>query len=188
MLGLFGGFMCLRHLLLSLSLAAAAASEEKAAAGEKKAATKRPSSLAPVVGYRDIYSQLHLNDDGIPKVLMLLGGDSDTGSGEAPSWYSSAAMRFKQGRTKTAAFFAVAAGRDAARAAARFGIEEVPPGGAIFVCASGKARRFHFSPEAGAGERSRALRSTVEAAVSGEAEEQAQPRCCTHTDRTVHSD
>jgi len=182
------GFMCLRHLLLSLSLAAAAASEEKAAAGEKKAATKRPSSLAPVVGYRDIYSQLHLNDDGIPKVLMLLGGDSDTGSGEAPSWYSSAAMRFKQGRTKTAAFFAVAAGRDAARAAARFGIEEVPPGGAIFVCASGKARRFHFSPEAGAGERSRALRSTVEAAVSGEAEEQAQPRCCTHTHRTVHSD
>ena len=44
--------MCLLHLLLSLSLAAAAASEE--------AASKRPSSLAPVVGYRDIYSQLHL--------------------------------------------------------------------------------------------------------------------------------
>ena len=179
--------MCLLHLLLSLSLAAAAASEEKAAAGEK-AASKRPSLLAPVVGYRDIYSQLHLKEEGIPKVLMLLGGDSDTGGGEAPSWYSSAAMRFKQGRTKTAAFFAVAAGRDAARAASRFGIEEVPPGGAIFVCASGKARRFHFSPEGGAGERSRALRSTVEAAVSGDAEEQAQPRCRTHTVRSVHSD
>ena len=92
--------------------------EEEAAAGEQKAASsKRPSSFAPVVGYRDIYWELHLKEGGIPKVLMLLGGDSDTGGGEAPSWYSSAAMRFKQGRTKAAAFFAVAAGRDVARTA-----------------------------------------------------------------------
>ncbi len=157
-----------------LLVAVAAAEDTKAA--ETKPASNKPSTLAPVVKYLDMWQHLHSKDIGAPKIVFL---PSDEEAAEAPSWYTSAAMRFKEGRVKKVAFLAVKAGKDAKTAALRFGLSELPSGGAIFACVldkegGGHAKRFdsNLDGSAGASERVRALKAFVDGILEGVPEEE----------------
>lgn len=88
----------------------------------KKTEPKRPSTLAPTVAYLDLWTFIHGKDSSLPKVLYLPGEEDETDDKEPPSWLTSAAMSFKEGRTYKAKF-AVIKATDAARVATRFGIE-----------------------------------------------------------------
>lgn len=92
-------------------------------ADEKAEAPKKPSKLAPAVGYLDMHNFLH--GDKAPKII-LLPADTEQMS-EAPSWFSSAAMAFKDGKVKSVSFGYVTT-KDSAKAAMRFGIaaEDLP--------------------------------------------------------------
>jgi hypothetical protein len=108
-----------------------AAGDEDAPAAKKSP----PSKLAPPVSYLDMHTFLH--GDQVPKVLYLAADTDDIS--EAPSWVSSAAMAYKDGKTKTVAF-AFVLPKDSAKVAKRFSLpaDELP---ALIGCdvASGRS-------------------------------------------------
>jgi len=145
----------------------------KAAAA--KEAPKKPSTLAPLVPYLKVWEHIHSKDQGAPKMLLLL---DDEDAAEAPSWFSTVAMKYKEGRKKSVAFVAVKGGKDAKNAATRFGLLEVPAGGALFACVpsadgSGYSQMFDGSLESGgAGSRARAVKAFVDGVLEGVPEEE----------------
>lgn len=88
------------------------------------------SKLAPQLSYAgraSVHSFLH-GFDQTPKVILLrpapLPPDADgeaTSESEPPSWFTSVAMAFKEGRKKSVSF-AMLQGEDAAKVASRLGI------------------------------------------------------------------
>ena len=116
----------------------------------------------------------------MPKLVLLLDDDA-IGEAQAPSWFSTAAMRYKDGRKKVAAFFAVKAGKDAAHAATRFGLSHIPAGGALFACVpdgsgGGHMKRFDGSlASGGGGERTRTIRAFVDYVLAGLTEDEREP-------------
>lgn len=160
----------------------AVAAEEAAPKKAKQAEKRRPSTLAPVVNYLEVWTHIHAKDAGVPKILLLLDGDD--ASIEVPSWFSTAAMRYKEGRKKKAAFVAVNGGGEAQKAAARFGMTaSIPAGGALFACMVGESEgggyavKFDGSLGDGgaAGERTRAVREFVDDVLGGVAESARLP-------------
>jgi len=136
----------------------------------EKKEPKRPSTLAPVVKYLDMWAALHSKDVGIPKVLLLLDGEADDAP-TTPDWFSSAAMHFKKERKKSASFLVVPSGQDAQRAALRFGLAVLPAGGALFACTIGNdgayAQQYGGTLSGmGGGEMTRAVRAFVQGVVS----------------------
>ena len=77
--------------------------------------------LVAAVTYLDTYSFLH--SSGGPVVLLLTGGDAKKAS--APSWLSSLAVKYKDGKKKRVSF-GFADGSKEAAIAARFGITSFP--------------------------------------------------------------
>lgn len=109
---------------LALVLAAAAAADEAAPAAAKE--EKVPSKLAPTVRYLDLWTFLHGTDPKLPKVLYLPNVGQETGEDhETPSWVSTAALAFKEGRVKSVSFAALAP-TDASRTASRLGVSLLP--------------------------------------------------------------
>eukprot|EP00965_Chrysotila_dentata_P014429 478261-Pleurochrysis_carterae.AAC.1 len=98
--------------------------------------------LAQNVTYLQMHSFLH-SYDKLPKVILLREPDDNS---EAPSWFTSAAVRFKQGKTKTASF-AVVIGADS-KVQTRFGITEMSLGGKLVVCLvdGNSGGTFHLFP------------------------------------------
>lgn len=99
-------------------------------------APPKSSTLAPIVPYAKLYSFLH-SFDSLPKVLLLLpqpeeGKEEGKDAASPPSWFSSAALKFKEGRTKTASFAVVSEPFN--RVGQRFGLEKIPAGGALVYC------------------------------------------------------
>lgn len=125
----------LRFTSIALLCAWASAGDEDGAAKKSEGGAPKPSKLAPAVGYLDMHAFLH--GEPVPKVLYLSADTDDIT--EAPSWFSSAAMAYKEGRKYTVAF-AFVMPKDSAKAAKRFGIpaEDLP---AFIGCdvASGRA-------------------------------------------------
>ena len=133
----------------------------------------KPSSLAPTVTYQKLHTFLHAHDS-TPKLLLLQSAIDDS-AGAPPGWYTSAAMSFKEGKKKTASF-AVMSGKDSDLAARRFGIDELPRSGALYVCVvdgsgGGYAVRY-VSEEApiasGGGALVRAVKALVKDALGGD--------------------
>ena len=160
--------------LCAQALDAAAADEQKTAPDKPK----RPSTLAPVIPYLDIWQHVHSKDTGVPKLLLLL---DDAEGDEAPSWYSTAAMHYKDGRSKKAAFIVVKAGKDARMAATRFGLSQIPEGGALFACVpsadgDGYSKQYEGPlSSGGGGERTRAMRAFVDGLLAGIPSEEQKP-------------
>lgn len=73
-----------------------------------------------------MHAFLHAHNK-LPKVLLLPAADGEDEEAEAPSWFTSAAMAFKDGRTKTVSF-AYVPPKDVSKVALRFGggITEYP--------------------------------------------------------------
>jgi hypothetical protein len=142
--------------LFLILLATVACAEDAKAKKEEPAASKKASTLAPLIKYVDVWLHVHSRDAGIPKLLLLL---DDEEANEAPSWFSTAAMKYKEGRTKKVAFVAIKGGKDAKSAATRFGLTEgVPEGGTLIMAVpaddGGYYKRFDKRlSEGGAGER-----------------------------------
>jgi hypothetical protein len=159
-------------------LATVACAEDAKAKKEEPAASKKASTLAPLIKYVDVWLHVHSRDAGIPKLLLLL---DDEEANEAPSWFSTAAMKYKEGRTKKVAFVAIKGGKDAKSAATRFGLTEgVPEGGTLIMAVpaddGGYYKRFDKRlSEGGAGERSRAVRAFVDGVLAGVPEEERSP-------------
>lgn len=95
------------------------------------------SKLAPTLSYagktNSVHAFLH-SYDALPKVLLLKptaaepakseeegGGPTAAKAGEPPSWFTSVAVAFKDGRKKSVSF-AMIEGEDAKKVAMRFGI------------------------------------------------------------------
>lgn len=123
-----------KWLMLAVSLASASALE-------------RNVTVLSYAGQKNsIYAFLHAYDS-LPKVLLLRQEaapqqepeNEGKRSGkpkidEGPSWFTSVALRFKDGHKKSASF-AYMAGDDAKKAAVRFGLQELPPSGIVIGCA-----------------------------------------------------
>jgi len=149
---------------------------DKESSAKVDASTKRPSTLAPLIKYLDVWNHVHGKDTGIPKMLLLL---DEEGAVEAPSWFSTAAMKYKEGRKKTVSFIAVKGGKDARNAATRFGLKEIPEGGALFACVPGRDGAGGFAKQleepldaSGAGARTRAVKAFVDGILAGVPEEE----------------
>ena len=111
--------------LLCATVLPVAADEKKP--DEAAAAPKKPSTLAPTVSYLEAHTFFHTGE--MPKVLFLPNsGDDGTAEGEAalnepPSWLTSAAMAFKDGRVKKASV-AIALVGDVPKFARRFSLDD----------------------------------------------------------------
>ena len=164
------------RLMLCLLLAMGACGASKAAEPQQA------SKLAPTVPYLELWTFVYGKDATLPKVLYLPSvpeeGEEGGGSAEPPSWLTSAAMGFKEGRSYTAKFAVVAAG-DSARVAKRFGIEaeELP---VLLGCrvadggSGGVAQRLPKSDlRAGGGTTVRAVKDFVKDLVAGNEAEEA---------------
>ena len=153
-----------------------------ACGASKPAEPQRASTLAPTLAYLELWTFIYGKDATLPKVLYLPrapeeGEEAGGGSAEPPSWLTSAAMAFKDGRSYTAKF-AVVAADDSARVAKRFGIEadELPVLLGCRVADGGSGGVAHRMPKsdlrAGGGTTVRAVKEFVKDLAAGdEAEE-----------------
>ena len=157
----------------------ALAAEDTDAKGATPAPSKAdpPSKLAPPVGYLEIWAFLHGKDPTLPKVLYVpkVPEDGEEASAAPPSWLTSVAMAYKDGRKYTAKF-AVVTPTDAVKVAKRFGLDgdQLPllvalaPGGAV-------AHRLPNSElRLGGGTTVRAVKTLVASMIADELSDEAE--------------
>jgi len=140
------------------------------------------SKIAPTLSYagKDSIHSFLYGYDSLPKVLLLLEKpEGPTADGpkvdkpsEPPSWFTSVAVAFKDGRKKTASF-AMVEGDDARKVAARLGIQgELPSSGLLIGCmldgkSSGSFSIFDGYLGDGKGKVVREVRAFVQMLVDG---------------------
>lgn len=139
-------------IVLCVLASSALAADDAPQAKKEDASPKKPSTLAPTIGYLEAHTFFHTGD--MPKVLLLPSSSSTSSDGddaegaagaadaadEPPSWLTSAAMAFKEGRVKKASA-AIAPLGDLSKFAQRFAIdqESLP---ALMGVAGGKVWRL----------------------------------------------
>jgi len=170
-----------------------------AALAASATAVDRPkgSTLAPSIKYTGTHAFLH-SYDSLPKVLLLVpSGEKPekieeeegvneesvkkegTKKSEPPGWFTSVAVKFKDGRKKTASF-AWLEGEEARKVAARFGLSELPTVGAVIACkvdgqASGQFAVYEGTLSEGAGKAVREVHAFVQSAIGDEMEGKPLP-------------
>jgi len=111
--------------VLALALVGAEDSKSPEEPKKKEDGPKKPSTLAPTVPYLEMWAFVYGKDATLPKVLYVPSaaeeGDDAKAAKEPPSWLTTAAMGFKEGRSYSAKF-AFVPPKDALRVAQRFGL------------------------------------------------------------------
>ena len=130
--------------------------------GAKTSASE--DKLSPKLTYHDAFTFLHVIDTKIPKAILLTNGE-DTHTG-VPSWWTSAAVKYKSGRRKDVAFAWVRHEEDPG-IARNFKVHEFPS--VVFVAAGAKHHAVLPPADLGdrAGSKIKAAKSFVDAGRDG---------------------